>query len=84
MDLAQLAGLKLLKAEHGVLEAESIRRAIAAYLPDKGVKTPQKTMTRPLPLNQPVEIEFTPDKPGDIALACGMGMFNGTVVVTGN
>ena len=25
-----------------------------------------------LPLNQPVDIEFTPDKQGNIAFACGM------------
>ena len=31
-----LAGLKALKAEHGTPEAESIRRAIAAYLAEKG------------------------------------------------
>ena len=35
-----LSGLKALKAEHGTPEAESIRRAIAAYLAEKGV-TPQ-------------------------------------------
>ena len=33
-----LAGLKALKAEHGTPEAESIRRAIAAYLAEKGVR----------------------------------------------
>ena len=37
-----LAGLKALKAEHGTPEAESIRRAIAAYLAEKGIKPPQK------------------------------------------
>jgi hypothetical protein len=31
------AGLKALKAEHGTPEAESIRRALAAYLKEKGV-----------------------------------------------
>jgi hypothetical protein len=34
-DLA--AGLKALKAEHGTPEAETIRRAIRAYLAEKGV-----------------------------------------------
>jgi hypothetical protein len=33
-----LAGLKALKAEHGTPEAESIRRAIAAYLAEKRIK----------------------------------------------
>ena len=37
-----LAGLKALKAEHGTPEAESIRRAIAAYLADKGITPTQK------------------------------------------
>ena len=32
-----LAGLKALKAEHGTPEAESIRRALAMYLAEKGV-----------------------------------------------
>ncbi len=47
-----LSGLKVLKAEHGAPEAESIRRAIAAYLAGKGValkgrkKTPAKKRKR--------------------------------------
>jgi cobalt-zinc-cadmium efflux system membrane fusion protein len=36
---------------------------------------------RALPLNEPVVIEFTPVKSGDIAFACGMNMLHGTVVV---
>lgn len=36
---------------------------------------------RELPLNEPVTIEFTPDKAGEIAFACGMNMFKGVVVV---
>ena len=36
---------------------------------------------RELPLNVPVTIEFTPDKVGEIAFACGMNMLRGTVVV---
>ena len=42
-----LAGLKALKAEHGTPEAESIRRAIAAYLAEKGIKPTQKGGRRP-------------------------------------
>jgi plastocyanin domain-containing protein len=34
-----------------------------------------------LPLNEPVAIEFTPAKTGDIAFACGMNMLKGVVVV---
>ena len=36
---------------------------------------------RDLPLNQPITIEFTPEKTGEIAFACGMNMLRGTVVV---
>lgn len=38
-------GLKALKKEHGTPEAESIRRAIAAYLTEKGVLPQAKTKT---------------------------------------
>jgi len=36
---------------------------------------------RELPLNVPVAIEFTSDKAGEIAFACGINMLRGTVVV---
>ena len=36
---------------------------------------------REVPLNVPVTVEFTPDKAGEIAFACGMNMLRGTVVV---
>jgi len=39
------------------------------------------SIRRDLPLNQPVTIEFTPDKAGQIAFACGMNMLRGVVVV---
>ena len=38
-------------------------------------------INRALPLNEPVVIEFTPAKSGDIAFACGMNMLHGTIVV---
>jgi plastocyanin domain-containing protein len=34
-----------------------------------------------LPLNKPVDIEFTPTKTGEITFACGMNMFRGKIVV---
>ena len=34
-----------------------------------------------LPLNEPVRIEFTPTKQGDVLYVCGMGMVTGTLVV---
>ncbi|MDO8678615.1 MAG: efflux RND transporter periplasmic adaptor subunit [Acidobacteriota bacterium] len=42
---------------------------------------PSLNIRRDLPLNQPVAIEFTPDKSGEIAFACGMNMLRGSVVV---
>jgi cobalt-zinc-cadmium efflux system membrane fusion protein len=45
------------------------------------IAIPSLEIRRALPLNQPVEIEFVPKTPGEIAFACGMAMFNGTVVV---
>ena len=41
-----LDGLKALKAEHGTPEAESIRRAISAYLAQKGIKPQPSPRTR--------------------------------------
>lgn len=41
-----LAGLDALKAEHGTPHAESIRRAIAAYLVEKGVRAKADRKTR--------------------------------------
>ena len=42
---------------------------------------PSLNIRRDLPLNEPVMIELTPDKPGEIAFACGVNMLRGTVVV---
>jgi membrane fusion protein, heavy metal efflux system len=42
---------------------------------------PSLNIKRALPLNEPVDIEFTPAKSGEIAFACGMNMFRGAVVV---
>jgi RND family efflux transporter MFP subunit len=42
---------------------------------------PSLNIKRALPLNEPVVIEFTPTKSGDVAFACGMNMLHGTIVV---
>ena len=42
---------------------------------------PTLDVKRALPLNEPVTIEFTPQKSGEIAFVCGMNMLRGTVVV---
>jgi RND family efflux transporter MFP subunit len=44
------------------------------------VAFPTLNIKRALPLNEPVVIEFTPAKSGEIAFACGMHMLHGTVV----
>ncbi len=45
------------------------------------VVIPSLNVRRELPLNEPVAIDFTPRKDGDIAFACGMNMLRGAVVV---
>ena len=42
---------------------------------------PSLNIRRPLPLNQPVMIAFTPATSGDVGFVCGMNMLKGTVVV---
>ena len=42
---------------------------------------PSLNITRALPLNQAVDIEFTPKRTGDVAFACGMNMLKGVIVV---
>jgi plastocyanin domain-containing protein len=38
-------------------------------------------INRKLPLNQPVTVEFTPVKSGQLRYACGMDMISGVIVV---
>jgi RND family efflux transporter MFP subunit len=45
------------------------------------VVIPALKIKRSLPLNQPVEVVLTGQKPGEISFACGMDMFEGTLVV---
>lgn len=40
-----------------------------------------QNVRRDLPLNEPVEITFTPAEAGSLRFSCGMGMFDGTIVV---
>jgi cobalt-zinc-cadmium efflux system membrane fusion protein len=42
---------------------------------------PSLNIKRALPLNEPVVIEFTPEKSGEISFTCGMNMLRGSVVV---
>jgi plastocyanin domain-containing protein len=45
------------------------------------VTIPSLGIRRELPLNQPVEIEFTLQKSGNVEFVCGMNMLRGTLVV---
>jgi RND family efflux transporter MFP subunit len=45
------------------------------------IMLPALNIKRPLPLNQAVDVEFTPAKTGDIEFACGMSMLKGTIVI---
>jgi plastocyanin domain-containing protein len=45
------------------------------------VAFPSLNTKRTLPLNEPVVVEFTPTKTGEIAFVCGMNMLRGRVVV---
>jgi plastocyanin domain-containing protein len=41
---------------------------------------PSLSITRDLPLNQPVEVQVTPTASAPIAFTCGMAMYRGSVV----
>jgi plastocyanin domain-containing protein len=45
------------------------------------VMFPSLNIKRPLPVNEPIVIEFTPTKSEELAFTCGMDMWRGTVVV---
>src|SRR5207249_8037337 len=45
------------------------------------VVIPEYKIKRDLPLNQPVVVEFTPNKTGEFGFACGMNMLKGKVIV---
>ncbi len=47
----------------------------------KEIAIPAHNIHRALPLNEPVVVEFTPDKAGEFNFTCGMGMLRGTVIV---
>jgi len=36
---------------------------------------------RTLPLDEPVVVEFTPEKSGEFTFNCGMGMLRGSLIV---
>ena len=40
-----------------------------------------RKITKKLPVGKPVVVEFTPETAGEIAFACGMGMYKGKLIV---
>ena len=47
----------------------------------KAIAIPEYNIRRDLPLNEPVVVEFTPNKTGEFKFTCGMGMLRGTLIV---
>ena len=47
----------------------------------KEIAIPDAHVREKLPLDQPVAIEFTPRKAGELRFACGMDMVSGVLVV---
>jgi len=88
---AALQTAKVVVSEQGFEPAKvTLQAGVAARLTflrttDKTCGTevvfPSLNIKRALPLNQGVDIEFTPSKSGQIAFACGMNMLKGVVVV---
>ncbi|MFZ5828421.1 MAG: cupredoxin domain-containing protein [Bacillota bacterium] len=44
---------------------------------------PDFNLSKKLPENENVTLEFTPDKDGAYTFTCGMGMYKGTLIVQG-
>lgn len=90
-DTANLQSAKVVVNEQGfeparvTLRAGTPARLTFVRTTDKTCGTevvfPSLDIERALPLNEPVVIEFTPAKDGEVAFACGMNMLRGTVVV---
>jgi RND family efflux transporter MFP subunit len=90
-DSASVQSAKVLVTEKGFepgrvsLRAGSAARLTFVRTTDKTCGTevmfPSLNLKRALPLNEPVAIEFTPAKTGEIAFACGTNMLKGVIVV---
>jgi cobalt-zinc-cadmium efflux system membrane fusion protein len=88
---AKVQNVKIMVSEHGYEPAKvTLRAGVPARLTfvrstDKTCGTevvfPSLNIKKALPLEEPVVVDFTPAKSGDIAFACGMNMLHGTIVV---
>lgn len=45
------------------------------------IALPAYNIRRPLPINKPVTVAFTPAKTGEFIFTCGMGMLRGKILV---
>jgi RND family efflux transporter MFP subunit len=87
----KVQGPKVLVTETGyepaklTVRAGEVARITFVRTTDKTCGTevvfPSLNIRRTLPLNEPVVIEFTPKRSGEIGFVCGMNMLRGTVVV---
>ena len=71
---------KSLKLRRGIPARVTFIRKIEETC-GKAIAIPQYNIRRELPLNEPVVLEFTPNKPGEFNFTCGMGMLRGTLIV---
>jgi RND family efflux transporter MFP subunit len=89
-ETANVQAAKVLVTEQGfepaklTLRAGTAARITFVRMTDKTCATevvfPSLNIKRPLPLNQPVAIDFTP-RAGELTFVCGMNMLRGVVVV---
>lgn len=69
-----------LKLRRGVPARVTFTRKVSATCATE-IMIPDYAIRRALPLNEPVVVEFTPNKAGTFDFACGMGMLRGTMMV---
>jgi plastocyanin domain-containing protein len=69
-----------LKLRRGVLARVTFTRKVAATCATEVVLS-EYNIRRPLPLNEPVTVEFTPNRAGEFTFSCGMGMLKGALIV---
>ena len=69
-----------LKLRRGIPATVTFIRKVAATCATQ-VVIPEYDIKRDLPLNEPVSVEFTPNKSGTFTFSCGMGMIHGSLVV---
>jgi plastocyanin domain-containing protein len=69
-----------LKLRRGIPAQVTFIRKVSATCGTQ-IVVPEYDIKRDLPLNEPVLVEFTPNKSGRFTFSCGMGMLHGSLVV---